>query len=145
MCERLFLCLQNRFEAKVLPTTTTTHGLHARCHENKLPCYIVMLFCLIFCHTKNNISDFKLKPKWSVLLVPISQVCAKKNKFLKNKTSLLLSDLVFWHVFAHSKYCKLVKVQTFCILCNNWYLFVPREMMVWHPFPQHRSSSSSVD
>jgi len=40
-------------------------------------------------------------------------------------------------------YCKLVKVRTLCILCNNWSLFVPREMtpvLAWRPF-KHLGSS----
>jgi len=39
----------------------------------------------------------------------------------------------FWMREYH--YCKLVKVRTLCILCNNWSLFVPRELMpsiAWH-------------
>jgi len=41
------------------------------------------------------------------------------------------------------KYCKLVMVKTLCILCNNWSLFVPRELMLniaWRHFSQCRSS-----
>jgi len=37
----------------------------------------------------------------------------------------------------YNLYCKLVKVWTLCILCNNWSLFVSRELtpeLAWHPF-----------
>jgi len=47
-----------------------------------------------------------------------------------------------------SNYCKLVKVWTLCILCNNWSLFVPREMMpslAWCPFKHSIGQVSSPE
>jgi len=61
-----------------------------------------------------------------------------------------------WHMFKkqsgipkkHSqKYCKLVKVRTLCILCNNWSLFVPRELtpkFAWRTFKHSVGQVSSA-
>jgi len=52
---------------------------------------------------------------------------------------LKILDYYMWRHFLYSlsMYCKLVKVRTLCILCNNWCLFVPRDLtpeLAWHLF-----------
>jgi len=40
-----------------------------------------------------------------------------------------------WLALVQSHYCKLVKFRMLCNLCNNWCLFVPRDLMpniAWH-------------
>jgi hypothetical protein len=51
-------------------------------------------------------------------------------------------------VVNQKNYCNLVKVQTLCILCNNWCLFVPRELMpelAWRPFKHSLGQVSSPE
>ncbi len=55
-------------------------------------------------------------------------------RIIDNFFEFVMLSMIFF--VSSSFYCKLVKVRTLCILCNNWSLFVPKAVMpniVWRP------------
>jgi len=99
----------------------------------------------------------KKSPICLVLLFHQEQLCWQIIYWFGENLKLNIKQTKNYHISGKVKFCfttscleiyrKLVKVQMLCSLCNNWSLFVPRELtpeLAWHLFKHSLGEVSST-